>query len=449
MLNLEHGREASWIAFGRVFAGLILLYEVFLGGWWKLGVPSTGMNPEWIGSEAGIAITEAAQGAIVDGTYGWYAWLLELVVLPHTTIWSYVATATQLAVAIALIFGIWTRPVALVGLLYFLPVFHFGTIRTSPLFAVPIAFAFVANAGYYYGVDGWFARNGREGLYHRIASFQPIPKKMFPILAAGCAVVAMAYLLSIPQQTDRIALVGLELAVFFGILGAGLVGAYHGANPIGIAADGLRVFIGYRFLHEIVVRTEPGVNGLPGWASGADLEPLFADLAASHVAPFAAIINGLMIPGIGAWALVFAVVQTFVGVVLLVGFRTRLFGAIGAVYLSFLILLGFTRLAPLFLGTLVVATALGGRYGSLGALGKTTTPPSLPNATPAIAGTFALVGLIIALLSGVEPGGYSDAVGGTVGAMVFLYATLFAAVGFLAKRFPTEAGRPTASPVDD
>ncbi|MCH7659370.1 MAG: hypothetical protein IH933_01910 [Euryarchaeota archaeon] len=449
MLNSEHGREASWIAFGRVFAGLILLYELLLGGWWKLGVPSTGMNPEWIGSEAGVSITETAQGAIADGTYGWYAWLLELVVLPHATMWSYVATLAQLAVTIALIVGIWTRPAALIGLLYFFPVFHFGTIRTSPLFAVPIAFAFVANAGYYYGVDGWFARNGRDGLYHRIASFQPVSKELFPILAAGCGVVSMAYLLSIPQQTERIALVGLELAVFFGILGAGFVGAYRGGDPIGLATDGLRVFIGYRFLHEITIRTEPGVNGLPGWASGAELEPLFTELAATHADPFAAIIDGLMIPTLGGWALVFAAVQTVVGVALLVGVRTRLFGAIGTAYLSFLTVLGFTRLAPLFLGTLVVAAALGGRYGGLDTLTAPTTPPTLPDATPVIAGVLALLGLVVALLSGVEPGGYSDAVGGTVGAMVFLYACIIAALSFLTKRYPTETSRAAASPADD
>lgn len=66
-----------------------------------------------------------------------------------------------------------------------------------------------------------------------------------------------------------------------------------------------------------------------------------------------------------------------------------------------------------------------------------------------IAGVLALVGLVVALLSGVEPGGYSDAVGGTVGAMVFLYACVLAAVGFLAKRFPTEVGRSAPAPTDD
>ncbi|MEM4781010.1 MAG: DoxX family membrane protein, partial [Halalkalicoccus sp.] len=362
---LTRAGQAPWIAFGRMFAGLILLYEVFLGGWWKLGTPSTGPNPEWIGPAAGTTITETSARAIEEGTYGWYAWLLELAVLPHAELWSIVATVVQLLVGIALVFGILTRPAALVGLLYFFPVFHFGTIRTSPTFAVPIAFAFVANAGYYYGVDGWLAQSGREGLYHRIASFQPVPERLFPALAAGCALASVAYLLSIPQGTDRIALVGLELAVFFAILGAGLVGAYRGGEPIGLAADSLRAFVGYRFLHEIVVRTEPGVNGLPGWASGSDLAPLFADLAAGHVAPLALVIESAILPAVGAWALVFAVVQTAVGLALLAGWRTRFFGTVGAVYLAVLITLGFTRLAPLFLGTLVVATALGGRYGAL------------------------------------------------------------------------------------
>lgn len=449
MLNKERSGHAPWIAFGRMFAGLILLYEVFLGGWWKLGTPSTGPNPEWIGSAAGTAIAETSTGAIEDGTYGWYAWLLEVAVLPQVELWSVVATVAQLLVGIALVAGVLTRPAALVGLLYFLPVFHFGTIRTSPTFAVPIAFAFVANAGYYYGVDGWFARSGRGGLYHRLASFQPVPRELFPALAAGCAVASIAYLLSIPQQTDRIALVGLELAAFFAILGAGIVGAYRGGDPVGLAADGLRTFVGYRFLHEIVVRTEPGVNGLPGWASGPELTPLLTELAAGHVAPLSIFIEGAVLPAIGAWALVFAAVQTAVGLALLVGWRTRLFGALGSVYLGLLIVLGFTRLAPLFLGTLVVATALGGRYGALDGLGETAAPPSSSARMPVIAAGVALVGLGTAVVAGVEPGGYEDAVAGTVGSMVFLYAGLFATIGLLEARSVAEPDRSAASPADD
>lgn len=449
MLREGASGRARWIALGRMFAGLILLYEVLLGGWWKLGLPSTGPNPEWLGPAAGTAITETAERAIEEGTYGWYAWLLELAVLPHVELWSVVATVAQLLVGIALVAGVLTRPAALVGLLYFFPVFHFGTIRTSPAFAVPIAFAFVANAGYYYGVDGWLARRGRAGLYHRIASFQPVPRGLFPALAAGCVLASVAYLLSVPQQTDRIALVGLELAVFFAILGAALVGAYRGGDPVGLAADGLRAFIGYRFLHEIVVRTEPGVNGLPGWASGAELAPLFADLAAGHVAPLAVFIESAVLPAIGAWALVFGAVQTAVGLALLVGWRTRSFGALGSVYLGLLIVLGFTRLAPLFLGTLVVATALGGRYGALDGLGETATPPSWSARTPAAVAVVALVGLGTAVVAGVEPGGYEDAVAGTVGSMVFLYAGLFATIGLLEARSAVGPDRSGASPADD
>jgi hypothetical protein len=69
----------------RVFAGFLLLYETVAGGWWKLGTLSTGPNPEWLGPEAGVAITEVSERAIEEGTYTWYALTLETVVLPYAT----------------------------------------------------------------------------------------------------------------------------------------------------------------------------------------------------------------------------------------------------------------------------------------------------------------------------------------------------------------------------
>lgn len=116
-------------------------------------------------------------------------------------------------------------------------------------------------------------------------------------------------------------------------------------------------------------------------------------------------------------------------------------------YPGVLIVLGFTRLTPLFLGTLIVSTALGGRYGSIDAFDETSAP-SFPRTAPVIAGVFGILGLTGALLFGVEPGGYSDAVAGAVGSMVFLYATLFAVVGSLADRSSAELGVST-TPADD
>ena len=53
--------DASWIAFARIFVGVFWLYEVFLGGRWKLGTPGTGPNPDWVGPAAGGEIGARAE----------------------------------------------------------------------------------------------------------------------------------------------------------------------------------------------------------------------------------------------------------------------------------------------------------------------------------------------------------------------------------------------------
>ncbi|GAB7018588.1 hypothetical protein [Halostagnicola bangensis] len=194
----ESGTERGtgpWIAFTRVFIGLLLLYEVIAGGWWKLGTLASGTNEDWVGANAGGDITRVAERAIDDGVFGWYATLLETAVLPYAAEWSYVATAAQLLTAVALIIGLWTRPAAFFGVLYFLPVFHFGTIRTSPLFTIPIAFVFVASAGRHYGLDAILeTRSDSIGRATRAVNRPlPIPRQWYPRLAAGLAVISAYY----------------------------------------------------------------------------------------------------------------------------------------------------------------------------------------------------------------------------------------------------------------
>ncbi|MEM4782201.1 MAG: hypothetical protein QXG03_11660, partial [Halalkalicoccus sp.] len=69
--------------------------------------------------------------------------------------------------------------------------------------------------------------------------------------------------------------------------------------------------------------------------------------------------------------------------------------------------------------------------------------------TPELAGVVALFGLGTALLAGVEPGGYAEAVAGTVGSMVFGYAGLFAIIGLFETRPVAGFGRSTAHLTDD
>jgi len=410
---------SSWIGATRVIVGLLLLYEIAFGGWWKL-------NSDWIGLGAGTPLADRATRAVSDGTYIWYAGILETVVIPYAWFWSNLALVLQLAFGIALLVGIWARPAAIVGLLYFIPVFNMGTIRTSPTFAVAIAFLIVANAGYHYGLDGWIRQQSSTWARRsdQIASLGSIPQSWYPQLAALAGLVGLYYLLTIPERgyafADGLALVGVELALLSAIVTGGFVLAYRGADPVALAADGLRVFIGYRLLHEVFVRVEPGVNTLPGWAPLELQEAVFTDIAAAHVTPVAIFIETIVLPALPIWAVTFAVVQTVAGIALFVGYRTRLFGSIAVGYLIVLITLGFVRLAPLLLMSAIAAAALGGRYASLDAINeRAQTPaavplsqwPTLPRSTLYGLGIVAVGLVVIGLALGIEPSGYGATTG--------------------------------------
>lgn len=424
---------SSWIGATRVLVGLLLLYEIAFGGWWKL-------NSDWIGLGAGTPLADRAARAVSDGTYIWYAGILETIVIPYAWFWSNLALVLQLAFGIALLIGFWARPAAIVGLLYFVTVFNMGTIRTSPTFAVAIAFLLVANSGYHYGLDGrirhqsstWARRSDR------IASFGSIPQSWYPYIAALAALVGLYYLLTIPERgyafADGLALVGVELTLLSAIVAGGFVLAYRGADSVALAADGLRVFIGYRLLHEVFVRVEPGVNTLPGWAPLELQEAVFTDIAAAHVAPVAIFIETVVLPALPIWAIAFAAVQTTAGIALFVGYRTRLFGSIAVGYLVVLIALGFVRLAPLLLMSTVAAAALGGRYASLDAIDeRARTPaaivlsqwPTPPRSTSYGLGIVATGLVAIGLAIGVEPSGYGATTGAISVVMVgFVVAAL-------------------------
>ncbi|ARS91437.1 DoxX family protein [Natrarchaeobaculum aegyptiacum] len=416
-------RAGPWIAFARVFAGLLLLYEATVGGWWKLGSVSSGPNPDWVepgagglGPFVGTEVQSVADRAIDEGTYGWFATLLEAVVLPVPEVWTALAMFAQVGAAIALIVGFWTRPAAAITVLYFLPVFHFGMIRTSPLFAVPIAFAFVANAGRYSGLDGylWNRPDALGRITRALNAPVPIQRSWYPTIAAGFAVVAVYYLLTIPEMADtRVHLTALEMTVFAGLVAGGCSFVFYGREPTTVAADALRVFVGYRFLQEIVVRSEPGANALPGWADAEAQTAVFEGIAQAHVPPVAAIIELAILPAMGGWVVAFAIVQTAVGIALLVGYRTRIAGTAAVGYLTLLTALGLVRLAPLVFASAIVAATLAGRHASLDAIaGRTYHPPQLsPNVSvPAAVAGIALLGSAAAL--GIDPtAGYGDVAG--------------------------------------
>jgi uncharacterized membrane protein YphA (DoxX/SURF4 family) len=451
---LVDDRAGPWIAFARVFAGLLVLYELTLGGWWKLGWITTGPNPEWVGADAGAEVYGVSEQAIEEGTFGWFAVLLEAVVLPAPELWTALALAAQIATALGLILGLWTRPAALLGIVYFLPVFHLGMIRTSPLFTVPIAFAFVANAGRYYGFDGllWNRPDAIGRLTRAVNAPLPIRRAWYPPLAAAIAVVGAYYLLSIPETVDtRVHLTSLELTVFAGLVAGGLSYVSRGANPTSVAADVLRVFVGYRFLQEIVVRSEPGANALSGLASADAQAEVFEGIAASHVAPVSAFIELAVLPAMSAWVLAFAAVQTVVGIALLVGYRTRVAGAAAVGYLTLLTALGLVRLAPLVFASAIVAATLAGRHASLDAVaGRVPRPPAIPARASLPAAAVAVAFLSGAAAIGIDPeAGYGEVAGPVVLMLLAFGLLALAFVSRSSAAFASDASATDRVPSDD
>ena len=131
-------------------------WEWLRSGWGKLH------NPAWSGSKAGAALTGFVQNALTKtaGTHpdvqSWYAWFLQHVVLPNTTLWSNVVAWGEFLVGIALILGIFTGIAAFFGSFMNLNYLLAGAVSINPILFVPAIFLIMAwkTAGWW-GLDRW------------------------------------------------------------------------------------------------------------------------------------------------------------------------------------------------------------------------------------------------------------------------------------------------------
>ncbi|GAB7018587.1 hypothetical protein [Halostagnicola bangensis] len=254
-------------------------------------------------------------------------------------------------------------------------------------------------------------------------------------------------------ETSRILSISLEMTILSALTAGGLLAVFRGVRSVAVAADVLRIFVGYRFLQEIFFRTD---LGLPGWASADVQAEAFEAMAAEHVAPIAMFIETVILPAMSGWVVVFAVVQTAVGVALLVGWRTRFTGIVAIGYLSTLTVLGFVRLGPLLLASLVVATALGGRNASLDAVSGreprslSMPAPSMNHSLVAPAALVLSIVVFTGIAVGIDPSADATPLGLELLVMVG-FATIAAAVGLLeatgpnAVRSRPEDGDPVSS----
>ena len=417
--SLAAGKMGSWIAFGRIFMGLFWLYEIILGHNWKIG------HPGWMGAGAGEWLTEDILRAFERGTWGWFHAMAESFMLPHAAVMSYFVTFLQLLVALSFIFGIFTKLMGVAGA-FMVPVMFFtGHSRIPPFFALGHIFVLASNAGMYHGFDACLygklseVRGKAAGLIRELITFDFIGLNLRRYFAPVLAFIGLYFLLQTPVM-DHVSLrmSGLGLSVLFALGAAFLYLSAKGEDKWMLISRGLQIFIGFKFLHEIWIRFPAALNGLPGWSSGEQLNEVFAFIAANHWSFAGGIVNTVFIPLGSFWALVFAVVQTAVGIMLIFGMNTRLASKAGIAYLAVLILLGFTRYAPFALGFLILGYGM--EKGGI----------ALPRSFAPVFGAVFVLFTIIAFAGGIIPGDYREQMGPVVAIMVALFALPLSATAF-------------------
>ena len=163
-----------------------LVVRLWLGYEWLMGGIEKAFgegSAVWIGPKAGVAVTGFLKGAIAKSylapgfdaaknphpaVQNWYADLVQNYFLPNAALFSYLVTAGEILVGVALIAGLFTRFAALMGVLMNLAYLFAGTTSTNPQMVV-VGMAVLLAGGIavsYYGLDT-FARPIEEKIYRR------------------------------------------------------------------------------------------------------------------------------------------------------------------------------------------------------------------------------------------------------------------------------------------
>jgi hypothetical protein len=444
-------QESAAVAFLRIFIGVFWLFELTVGHNWKIGGFGSDVHPGWIGAQRGDVVREDVAEAVADGTWAWFAALYEGVLVPNAVLFSWLTIFLQAALAIGFILGAFVRPLALLALVMDFSIFMLGNSRIPPFFTAAHLALLATGAGHYYGIDGWLttrlhdAKSAGARAVTWLIDLPVLNRARGALLAAAAGMASLYFLMSIiSRPTTRIQNVALDLALLFGLVVLGLVVANRVQDRFAVVAAVLRIFVGLKFLHEIWVRTDPGVNALPGWASVDAQREFWLDVvAANHWAPFAWIAENVIASNMTLWAVVFGAVQFAVGIALVIGFRTRLMGLVGLAYLGGLMSMGLTRYAPFVFGLLVVVVALsGGRVLSLDSVLKPPAERALGLPVPKAAVTPLLVLAAVNTLAagwvafsiGIEPGAYDSSMTAMVPAFVAIFSGLLAFVGWVQTR---------------
>src|ERR671910_770535 len=146
----------------RRMAPVWLVLRVYLGYLWLMAGIGKVMEGGWVGEGAGGAVKGFAQGAMAQtkGEHpqvtGWYASFLENVVVPNTTLFSYLVILGETLVGIALVLGAFTGIAAFFGVFMNASFLFAGTAGANPLMALVAILLVLA-----WRVAGWWGLDRR------------------------------------------------------------------------------------------------------------------------------------------------------------------------------------------------------------------------------------------------------------------------------------------------
>ena len=139
-----------------------MIIRLYVGYQWISAGYEKIINPAWVGSQAGSALTGFLNNAIslTSGAHpavqGWYAYFLQHAILPGAGTWSYVIAFGETLVGAGLILGVFTGIAAFFGFFMNFNYLMAGTVSINPvlLFLSLILILAWKIAGWW-GLDRW------------------------------------------------------------------------------------------------------------------------------------------------------------------------------------------------------------------------------------------------------------------------------------------------------
>lgn len=154
---------AEFIFRDKKFSLVWLIVRLYIGALWLEAGMNKIFSSSWTGDKAGLALTgfvnnalEKTAGAHPDVS-SWYALFLKNIVLPNSTVFSFLVSYGEVLVGIALITGFWVGLSAFFGVMMNSSYLFAGSVSINPeMLILGILLMLAWRSAGYYGLDRFF-----------------------------------------------------------------------------------------------------------------------------------------------------------------------------------------------------------------------------------------------------------------------------------------------------